>query len=330
VSDSERRPALLLVDEGQVAFGLNLTLWGIVKACMSGSVIHLRIISHGGKRVPTLVTFKLDATVGLWPTEDNEVSLQLTLDEANELWDNWCKWCELGDKLATWDKLRDYVFTLTAQQPGLLIHVLDFLKQQGLKKSQEKEKKAEELLQSHRFIDSLLQIRSLVGIGESLKGQEPDAESMRSLVRKLLSPEDVYLVSLKNGVQEAAKLAVKCRQVIEDDGRLSLPSALHRQYLFREVYCTKDSTSNSIERGGLEVFIHRVIERIDPHQLSSSLSWNAIGSVVYESQFQHEFYRAASTILPRTSILSPNVGPYLRVKGYLDYILYPISASLGL
>jgi hypothetical protein len=42
-SNSKRRPALLFVDEGQMAFGLDLTIWGIVKSCMSGSVKHLRI-----------------------------------------------------------------------------------------------------------------------------------------------------------------------------------------------------------------------------------------------------------------------------------------------
>jgi hypothetical protein len=52
--------------------------------------------------------------------------------------ENWCKQgLELGDKLAPWDKLRDYVFILTGQQFGLLIHVLDFLINQGLNSSQE-------------------------------------------------------------------------------------------------------------------------------------------------------------------------------------------------
>jgi hypothetical protein len=84
------------------------------------------------------VKFNLDATVGLLPSEANEVSLQLTGDEAIELWNNWCKQgLELGDKLAPWDKLRDYVFILTRQQPGLLIHVLDFLIHQGLKNSRD-------------------------------------------------------------------------------------------------------------------------------------------------------------------------------------------------
>lgn len=43
-SGSEGRPSLLLVDEGQVAFGRDLTLWATVKDCASGSGKHLRII----------------------------------------------------------------------------------------------------------------------------------------------------------------------------------------------------------------------------------------------------------------------------------------------
>jgi hypothetical protein len=104
---------------------------------------------------------------------------------------------------------------------------------------------------------------------------------------------------------------------------LSLPSELHRQFLFCKVYCTEDSTSDSIEHEGLQVFIGQVIERFDPRQLYSSRSRNASGSVVYENQYQNEFYRAACTILPRTSIISPNVGPLFGAKGYLDYLLRP-------
>jgi hypothetical protein len=91
-SDSKSRLALLLVHEGQVAFSLDLTLWGIAKDCMSGSMKHLRIIiilawgssivSHGRKRIATPVKFNLDATVSLLPSEANKVSLQLTGDEA--------------------------------------------------------------------------------------------------------------------------------------------------------------------------------------------------------------------------------------------------------
>jgi hypothetical protein len=176
-------------------------------------------------------------------------------------------------------------------------------------------------LLSAEFYDSLSQIRSLLKIGQSLRDQTPDVESMRSLLRRLLLPEDVYLVSLQNGEREAANLAVKWGQILEDNGRLSLPSELHRQFLFREVYCTKDSTSDSIEHEGLQVFIRRVIKRFDPHQLYSSKSRNTSGSMVYESQYQNEFCRAACTILPRTSIISPNVGPLFGAKGYLDYLL---------
>ena len=84
-----------------------------------------------------------------------------------------------------------------------------------------------------------------------------------------------------------------------------------------------ESTSDSIKKNGLHAFIDRVIERFNPRQLKSSKARNASGKVVYESQYQNEFYRAACSILPAESTMSTNVGPLFGAKGYLDFYLLP-------
>jgi hypothetical protein len=61
----------------------------------------------------------------------------------------------------------------------------------------------------HPFFTTLSQIRSLLKIGQSLRGQTPNAESMRPLLRRLLSTNVVYLMSLSGGDREATDLAVK-------------------------------------------------------------------------------------------------------------------------
>lgn len=272
--------------------------------------------------------FNSDASVGLLPSAKNSISLKLTRDEAIDLWNSWCKkGLDFRDELASWDDLREYVFSLTGQQPGLMAHVLDFLIAQGLKNilagSMEQKQKARDLLLSRKFYDSLSQIRSLITIEKVLRGEIPGRDSMRSVLRKLLSAEGVGLKDLTDPERVAADSAVEWGQFLEDDGWLSLPSELHRRFLFREVYCTNESTSDSILKNGLHAFIDRVIERFNPRQLKSSKARNASGKVVYGSQYQNEFYRAACSILPADSIMSPNVGPLFGAKGYLDYYLLP-------
>lgn len=234
---SERRPNLLLVDEGQVAFDMNLTLWGTLKSVMGGLKPHLRmiVVSAWGsaiavspnKRVHTPACFTRSLTVGLWPTDDISVSLQLTSTEATELWESWCqKVLGVGDELAPFDDLREYVFTLTQRQPGLMVHVLDWLKAQGLQNvpADSTTEKARNLLLSSSFCDSLSSLRSLYRLNKAIRGEEPDSKSMRSMLRLLVREEPAVWSLLHGPALDAANLAVKWGQVIEDRGRFSFPS----------------------------------------------------------------------------------------------------------
>ena len=138
----ETRPTLLLVDEGQVGLSKDLSLWGILKGALGGFNPHLRIIVvsawssnvvfEGTESFATHVGFMPESTISLWPTEACTKALQLTEDDAAELWNSWCE-KRLGDKLVSCNRLRDYLFSLAGGQPGAMVHMLDWLLQQGLK-----------------------------------------------------------------------------------------------------------------------------------------------------------------------------------------------------
>ena len=84
------------------------------------------IVFDGQMTVSTLAIFSKSAIVSLWPT-DTDVSLQFIQNEAMEVWESWCQQV-LGVGDMSFDDLRDYIFTLTGRQPGLL----DRLDEQGL------------------------------------------------------------------------------------------------------------------------------------------------------------------------------------------------------
>lgn len=57
-----------------------------------------------------------------------EISLQLSADEVLEFWGPWCSAVGLdGTSLGVTD-LREYILQLAENQPGLVMHVLDWLK----------------------------------------------------------------------------------------------------------------------------------------------------------------------------------------------------------
>ncbi|KAG0563070.1 hypothetical protein M758_8G001700 [Ceratodon purpureus] len=332
---SSERPTLLLVDEGQAAFAKDLSLWPTLKVVAGGLKEHLRIIVvsawgsnnvvEAGHLSSTPVEFTADNTISLWPTDSCSVALQLTEGEATELWAEWCH-KGLADKLASADHLRDYIFHLTGKQPGLMTKVLDWLLEKGLRNvpACHMEEKARCWLLSSAFLDSLSSLRSLRTLSSALGDGKPDSGSMRSLVRKLLAEEYVHPGLLNDSDKKAAGLAVKWGQIVEDkELGFSIPSQLHRQFLFREVYCTNDLTSATILKEGLVAFVRRVIERYDPSRLHLSLSRSAANDRIYERQYQDEFYRAVCTVIPKTEVISPEVGRLFGAEGYLDYLLSP-------
>ena len=338
---SRRRPNLILVDEGQAAFDdTDLTLWGMLKAVMGGMNDHLRFIVvsawgsstvfHGAKAFPTPVHFPDSATVSLWPKSACSVSLQLTLAEAVELWDRWCKMVlGIGDNLMSFhdlSDLRDYIFTLTGRQPGLLVHILDWLDHQGLPNilADSLQPKVRCLLLSSRFYDSLSSLRSLMSLTKALRAGNT-AEPMRGLVRSLLQEEPLRRSSLSGPTKDAAEQAVIWGQIIEEQDILTIPSQLHRLFLFRELYCSADASVASIKKEGLSSFVRRVIERLNPGRLRRSESRSVVDNSVYERQYQNEFYRAACTITPKDVVLSPDVGPLYGARGFLDFLLSPLG-----
>ncbi|KAG0605270.1 hypothetical protein M758_9G044700 [Ceratodon purpureus] len=333
------RPYLILVDEGQAAFNMKLTIWGTLKNIVGGHKKNLRmivvsawgseIVSEDGKMVLTPVSFPKCATVSLWPTDTCAgVSLQLTQDEAMEVWDRWCQMVlGVGDSLMSFDDLRDYIFTLTGRQPGLLLHILDWLRQQGLVNipAGSRKQKAQTLLLSSEFYDSLSSLRSLLRLSKALRGGDQNAEPMRGLVRLLLQEEPLRRSTLSGLVKDAAEKAVLWGQVMEEHDILKIPSQLQRLFLCRELYCSADASVASIREEGLLSFVRRVIERLEPTRLKFSQSRSVKDSSVYERQYQSEFYRAACTITSKDTPLPPDVGPLYGARGFLDFFLSPLG-----
>jgi hypothetical protein len=96
------------VDEGQVGFKEDLELWRLLKLVQEGRKRHLRMLivsewgSHCGPRASgaaTPISWDHYSVVGLWPTNETSVSLQLTDAEAKEVWESWKVHEGLGDSI---------------------------------------------------------------------------------------------------------------------------------------------------------------------------------------------------------------------------------------
>ena len=90
------------------------------------------------------------------------VGLQLNDVEAADLWASWCR--SVGCVQLIDDGLCHYAFSLTDRQPGLLAHVLDWLRDMGLanKPPQLQADFIKQQLLSPNFMDSLSSVRSIL------------------------------------------------------------------------------------------------------------------------------------------------------------------------
>ena len=206
--------------------------------------------------VATPGTWGSDSVIGFWPTYKTLVALQLTDEEAMELWESSSMGAGLGNNI------RDHIFELTDRQPGLLTHVIDWLDDMNLSnKSFEKHKEyTRQCLVSFNFCDSLsihstMRFSTSIARGENLK-------PLKEFLRVLLQKCEVSYGALSQEQEVGAKFALKWSQAIEinvDGGRiLKLPSRLH------ELYQLYQNINEGTCVDHLEAFVNQVVERINP------------------------------------------------------------------
>jgi hypothetical protein len=68
----------------------------------------------------------------------------------------------------------------------------------------------------------------------------------------------------------------------------------------------------------IDDFILKTFTLIDPFVLAQSLGIGTDGRLL-ERTWQMEFYRAATRLLPKSDVLSPDVGAWFNSPGYLDF-----------
>ena len=95
------------------------------------------------------------------PTAKVNISVQLDMAEARELWDGW-----VGFHGWTFpDSIKEHLLQLTDRQPGMLVHAFDWLEEQGLHNCVNVEQRTEKVLRlllSSDFLLSFQSLRSLI------------------------------------------------------------------------------------------------------------------------------------------------------------------------
>ena len=317
------------MDKGQKGFGFELQLWDLLKSIQGGQKKHLKmvIVSAWGSHddyygpddgAPTPGSWGPEAVVGIWPTKLIRISLQLDFEEASEIWKN-----SAVAGLGLSDHMRDAIFDISDRQPGLLLHVIDYLRNWGLQNSSDPEAEAVTCLISQDFYSSFSSLRNIMRLSKGLRNGAR-AESLRKFLRVMLRGFEVTRDILTGEELEGARVALRWGQVTEEliGARkvLRLPSKLHEIFFMKQLY--KHNNSN-IYCDGLCDFVTQVVERMNPGQLVTSVSRTVSDKCPCERLYQVEFYRAALTVLPLGSWLSPDAGKLLKAGGFLDFYLTP-------
>ena len=74
------------------------------------------------------LSWALTACLLCRPTPANRIAVQLTIKEAEELFDAWCRSTDFTFSSA----VREHLFNLTDRQPGLLVAAFDWIEKMGL------------------------------------------------------------------------------------------------------------------------------------------------------------------------------------------------------
>lgn len=322
------RPNLLLVDEGQNGFRDKLHVWDLLKLVQGNQKKHLKMLivsawgSHDVYEGPEDAfvppgNWAPETVVSLWPTVTTSISVQLRVDEATEIWKNSTVGAELSESM------RDKIFDISDRQPGLLLHVIDYLRNSGLKNSANPEAKAVDCLISPDFYSSLSSLRSIMRLQAGIRNGA-HAECLRKFLRVMLGDCEVTQDKLSSEERKGAAVAVRWGQVTEhlvgSRNVMKLPSRLHKIFFMKQLYL---NSSPDVRCNGLCDFVIQVVERMNPGQLVHSVSRTVSENCLYERMYQVEFYRAALTVLPMGSWLSPDAGKLLGAGGFLDFYLTP-------
>eukprot|EP00611_Tribonema_gayanum_P029011 TRINITY_DN7647_c0_g1_i2.p1 TRINITY_DN7647_c0_g1~~TRINITY_DN7647_c0_g1_i2.p1 ORF type:complete len:236 (+),score=47.46 TRINITY_DN7647_c0_g1_i2:835-1542(+) len=101
------------------------------------------------------------------------------------------------------------------------------------------------------------------------------------------------------------------------DNRLTFTSILHRAYCMWKIYAGR-LTGNV--PANLDELLFTVVQRMDPHVLSNTLSLRTTNSLL-ERCWQMEVYWALMCSLPAGTVPSPDVGQTLAANGCVDFFL---------
>lgn len=315
------KPTTLILDEVQILYrlGAEHPFWRRMKELLQQQhLTHLSIIlfaAYGERPVSSDADHSSAATPIAFDKALDLSLLRLRGEEFQELITNYNR-TETGLCVPISQVISTTIYCATKGHAGLVRRSMLAISEQFIESSKMGESVDDAdvmaFLLSSTFASIIQSTRAVPYTAQRLSDME-----RRILDGVLFSSEDSLSWPLGDPDEEAAaKCLIMAGILTIDARRLTFAAPLIRSVFLQRLH-TMPLQRDSIA-GDFDNFIQECIVRMNPTTLRDSLS-KGVDERLLERQWQMEFYRAATSILPRTTIISPDVGHVFASDGYIDF-----------
>lgn len=301
-------PTDVLIDETQLLYGRAERFWQAVKKLKSHpdpKRLRIFMVAAYGEHSCTTDLAVMDIS-----------SILLRQSELDELVANYNKSSD-GKLVPISESVKEVIQRMTGGHAGLTRRTMELILEEfRTLNTNFKDDDIFAFLVSQRFNSRIAATRAV-----------PDTTSEKRL---LSSNELEILEELMNSPRDCVvypqvpKWQALCKVLVQEgfltliDTFITFASPLVRTVLITR-HLSQHLQFNSGGKQDFEEFLEMTLSRMNGNLLKESLSKGDDG--VWERQWQNEFYRAATTVLPATSFIFPDVRTYFKCPGFADYFV---------
>lgn len=306
-------PVYVIIDEVQRSYPATSSthdLWGFIKNAvgMEQQVRYICIGSYGDpEQTVTPHTFPLAAVVTLYP-HNGTPGLAYTQEEFGVL-------CQLFKERGGFEideRSANYIYHMTGGHPGITGWVLGSI--HGFSKTHDLE--AETVYKLYDYLHSANFHYSLRNGTCRAIPNFAKYQAMGDVCRLVLNGESFKAQTNSFGeLNEHLQSCLKASILVEDGDYIAFASPVIQDralgYYFSEIKADPVS---------LDAFIVAVVQRFSSRQLLNTEGRDT-RSRIMEGEWQHEFSRAAASLLPNDACLSSEYGREQGVRGQVDFYI---------
>lgn len=313
----KEQPTVLLIDEAQMIYPLRIghPFWPKVKEFMHSKVdanLSILFIATYGER-PTMSEHlsPMSTPIAFVDAQTLDIGvLRFTRSEYQEFLDSYHT-TVAGKLVPITPDVAAVIYEATRGHPGLTRLCVTTIRDKFIEQFKStKEKIADDDIISYLMSDTFSTIISDTRAVPT--GFLSEAERM--LVERVINLESISYPTNQTEIH-AAQLLIRAGILARVKTNLEFSAPIIRTIFIQRIH---GAPREKITSSDFPTFLVGCIQRLRPDTLKSSLSIGA-DKALLERQWQMEFYRVATTLLPEKAHISPDVGRVFKSEGFLDF-----------